>query len=117
MKKMLLLTGAILAEVTGTLALRGAVDHPAWAPAVVIPYITAFILIGLTLREGMPIGAVYGIWGAAGVALVAALSIVIFNETLSPTALLGISFIIVGVVFIETGAPHAPLNQNHRAPQ
>lgn len=116
MKKMLLLTGAILAEVTGILALRGAVDHPAWAPAVVIPYITAFILIGLTLREGMPIGAVYGIWGAAGVALVA-LSIVIFNETLSPTALLGISFIIVGVVFIETGAPHAPLNQNHRAPQ
>lgn len=117
MKKMFLLTGAILTEVTGTLTLRGSVDHPGWIPAVVISYITAFALIGLTLREGMPIGAVYGIWGAAGVALVAALSIVIFGESLSAIALVGIGFIIIGVVFIETGAPHAPLDHTSGAPQ
>lgn len=99
-----LLGGAILAEVAGTLMLRATVDHPGWTPAVVASYLLAFTLLGLTLRAGMSIGAAYGIWGATGVALVAALGTVLFDEPLSITAIAGIALIMVGVVLVETGA-------------
>lgn len=107
MKKWMLLAGAIVAEVAGTLTLRATVDHPGWIPAVVVSYAVAFTLLGLTLRAGMKIGAVYGIWGATGVALVAALGTVLFGETLSITAIIGIAVIIIGVVLVETGS-HKP---------
>lgn len=104
MRKWILLGGAITAEVAGTLALRATVDHLAWVGPVVFAYAVAFALIGLTLREGMKIGVVYGIWSAVGVALVAPLGTVIFGEILSGTSLVGIGVIIVGVILIETGS-------------
>lgn len=104
MTKWIMLSAAILAEVAGTLALRAAVDEPLWTIGVVIAYLTAFTLLGLTLRTGMPIGVAYGIWGAAGVALVALLATGIFGEQLSPLSMAGIAVIILGVVLVESGA-------------
>lgn len=104
MRKWVLLGGAIIAEVAGTVTLRATVDQPGWVPVVVVAYAAAFTLIGLTLRAGMQIGVVYGIWGATGVALVAVLAMVIFDETLSIGALAGIAVIIAGVVLVETGS-------------
>lgn len=104
MKKWLLLIGAIAAEVTGTLTLRATVDQPAWLPVVVIGYAAAFFLIGLCLRAGLTIGVAYGIWGAAGVALVAALGAAIFGETMSVGDAVGVAVIIAGVVLVETGS-------------
>lgn len=110
MRKWFLLGGAIVAEVAGTLTLRATVDDPAWIPAVVIAYVTAFTLLGLVLRAGMKIGVAYGIWGAVGVALVAFFGMVVFGELLSATALVGIGIVIAGVVLLETGShPGTPL--------
>lgn len=68
MRKWLLLVGAIVAEVIGTMSLRATVDQATWTPIVVVAYLTAFTLLGLTLRAGVPVGVAYGIWGASGVA-------------------------------------------------
>ena len=99
------LAGAIGAEVAGTLALRASVDHRAWLAAVVVAYAGSFVLLGRTLRAGLPVGVVYGIWAASGVALVAVLGALLFAETLSGRAVAGIVVIVVGVVLVETGAP------------
>jgi len=99
-----LLAGAIGAEVTATLSLRAAIDHTGWVPLVVAGYLTAFILLGLTLRAGLPVGVAYGVWGAAGVALTALFGALLFAEVLSVTSVLGIGLIIVGVLLVETGA-------------
>ncbi|MHA2787756.1 DMT family transporter [Corynebacterium sp. S7] len=104
MKKWLLLGGAIASEVTATLSLRASVDQPAWIVVVVIGYLLAFGFLGLTLREGMSVGVAYGIWGACGVAAIALLAMVLFGEMLSTGALLGIIFIIIGVVLVESGS-------------
>lgn len=104
MRKWLLLGGAIVSEVIGTVSLRATIEHPGWMPVVVVAYITAFALLGLTLRAGIPVGVAYGIWGAIGVALVAVLGAVFFGELLSTTTIIGIGLIIVGVVVVETGA-------------
>lgn len=103
MKRWILLLGAIVAEVLGTMSLRAAVDQPVWTVGVVAGYVIAFSLLGLALGEGIPVGVAYGIWAAAGVALVALLGAMIFGETLSITTILGILMIMVGVYVVQTG--------------
>nr|WP_286672969.1 SMR family transporter [Brevibacterium sp. RIT 803] len=95
--------GAIIAEVTGTLALKGALDSPALYILVGLGYAAAFVFLSLTLRVGMPLGIAYGIWGAAGVALTAVLSLVLFAEPLTPVMITGIVFIMAGVILVEVG--------------
>lgn len=101
--KWLFLMGAIIAEVTGTLALKAALDSPALYIVVGLGYAAAFVFLSLTLRVGMPLGIAYGIWGAAGVALTAVFSLVLFAEPLTPVMITGIVFIMAGVILVEVG--------------
>src|SRR5699024_9906489 len=55
----LYLAGAILTEVSGTLSLRGALDHPGLYVIVVIGFTAAFVFLAATLREGIPLGVAY----------------------------------------------------------
>lgn len=103
-RRWLFLAGAIVTEVTGSLALKAAIDAP-WLYAVTaVGYTAAFTLLSLALRSGMPLGAAYGIWGAIGVALTAGLSAVLFGELLTPAMLVGIALLIAGVLCIELGS-------------
>lgn len=61
MRKWLYLGGAIASEVTATMLLRATVDNPAWTSLVVLGYVLAFFLLGVTLRLGMPIGVAYAL--------------------------------------------------------
>lgn len=106
-----LLLGAIIAEVLATLSLRAAIDTPAYIIGVVVGYIIAFALLGLALGEGIPVGVAYGIWAAAGVALVAVLGALLFDETLSVTAIIGLIIIVVGVFTVQTGQRTPPKAQ------
>lgn len=101
------LIAAIVAEVVGTMSLRGAIDDPMWFPLTVLAYLVAFTLLGLALRTGMPIGVAYSVWGACGVALTALLGAVLFDEYLTRLSILGIGLIVVGVVLIESGSSSA----------
>lgn len=104
MRRWLYLVGAIVTEVTGSLALKAALDAP-WLYAVTaVGYIVAFTFLSLTLRAGMPLGAAYGIWGAIGVALTAAMSSVLFGELFTPVMIVGIGLLIAGVLCIELGS-------------
>jgi small multidrug resistance pump len=103
MKKWLILAGAILLEVTATLALRAAIDNPWWRILAVIGYGGAFVALSVLLRLGAPIGVVYGIWAAAGVALTAVIASLVFGEAFTLTIGIGIALVIAGVVLVETG--------------
>ena len=61
--------------------------------------------MGAALAEGMPLGVAYGLWAACGVALVCLLSRVIWKDPLTRKALLGIGFIAIGVILVESGTP------------
>jgi small multidrug resistance pump len=99
-----LLAGAIVTEVTGTLALRGALDRP-WLYAVtVVGYVASFFLLIKVLQAGMPLGVAYGIWSALGVAATAVLSSVLFDEAFTLAMVGGLALIIGGVVLVEAGS-------------
>ncbi|WP_067479960.1 DMT family transporter [Actinomadura hibisca] len=107
MKKWLPLLAAILLEVSGTLALRAALDHPAWYALVAVGYLGAFGALSLALRAGLGIGVAYGVWAATGVALTAILAAVLFGDPLTATMGLGIVLVIAGVLCVELGSQQA----------
>jgi len=98
------LGGAIAAEVTGTLAMRASQDRPAWLIVVAVGYFTAFFMLTRVLRAGVPVGVAYGIWGAVGTALIAAIAAVIFDDPFTMPIVVGIAMIIVGVLMVEFGS-------------
>ena len=102
-----LLAAAIVTEVAGTLALRGAVDRP-WLYAVTaVGYVVSFVGLVRLLQDGAPLGVVYGIWSALGVALTAGLSSMLFDEAFTSPMVLGLLLIVGGVVLVEAGS-HPP---------
>lgn len=103
----MLLLATILSEVTATLSLRGALDHPWLYVVVVLGYVLSFALLAQVLRRGMGLGVAYGIWGASGVVLTAAASAVLFGEVLTSLKITGILLIAAGVVVVELGAQRA----------
>ncbi|MDZ5622243.1 DMT family transporter [Nocardioides bizhenqiangii] len=104
MNRWLLLLGAIVTEVTASLSLKGALDHPALYVVVVLGYAGTFGFLAAVLGAGMPLGVAYGIWGALGVAATAALSAIFFGEALTGVMILGIAVVIAGVVLVEFGS-------------
>jgi len=103
----LLLTGAIISEVVGTLLMRLSEGFriKRWIPLVVIAYMMAFTLLALALARGMPVGIAYGIWAASGVALTAVAARLLFRDPLTLLMSLGILVIAGGVLLIELSAP------------
>ena len=99
----LALSGGILIEVLSTLGLRASdgFRKRRWIAPVLIGYVGAFALVWRALRLGMPVGVAYGVWSACGVALVAVLARVLFDEPLTPIMMAGIGLIIAGVLTIE----------------
>lgn len=110
MTKWLLLVAAICSEVTGSLSLKGALNHPALYAVVAVGYLASFTLLALVLKQGMALGVAYGIWGALGVALTAVMSALIFDEALTALMGLGIALIIAGVLTVELGSQAAHKN-------
>lgn len=107
MTRWLLLTAAILCEVTATLSLKGALDHPALYVVVAAGYLASFTLLALVLRKGMALGVAYGIWAALGVATTAVMASLIFDEALTALMGLGIGLIVAGVLTVELGSQQA----------
>lgn len=101
------LAGAIAFEVGGTIGLRAATTGSRrWYIPVTVAYVAAFSLLSLSLDAGLGIGVAYGIWAAAGVALTALASRLLFREPLTLVMSLGIALIIGGVLLVELGAAH-----------
>jgi small multidrug resistance pump len=105
----LALAGAIIVEVFATLSLRASdgFRKKAWIVPVTAGYVASFYLLWVSLSLGMPVGIAYGIWTACGVALVAVIARYLFAEPLTWLMVVGIGFIVAGVLTIEmAGAVH-----------
>jgi small multidrug resistance pump len=103
----ILLTGAIIAEVLGTVAMKFSDGFTKLWPTLstTLGYIISFVLLAQTLK-GMAVGTAYAIWSAVGTALIVAIGIVFLDESASLTRLAGIVLIIGGVVMVHLSGAH-----------
>jgi small multidrug resistance pump len=101
----LLLAAAIAAEVTGTISLKLSAGFTKLSPSIVVvaAYTVAFVLMAQVLKTGMPVGVVYAVWAAIGVALVALIGALFLGERMNLTMIVGLVLVIAGVVLLEMG--------------
>ncbi|MCW2887994.1 MAG: small multidrug resistance pump [Streptosporangiaceae bacterium] len=99
----LLLAGAIISEVTATLALRGIANgfRPLPALIVVVGYLVSFALMAVALRT-LNVGIVYAVWSGAGTAGTAAIAAALYDERLNLTAVAGMVVIVAGVILLAS---------------
>ncbi len=99
----LYLAGAIVFEVAGTMLLPVSQNFTRLLPSIVLSlaYLLSFYLLTFAIRE-IPIAIVYASWAGFGVFLVALLSLIFYQQALPWQALLGLVFIVSGVVLVNS---------------
>ncbi|WP_339896823.1 multidrug efflux SMR transporter [uncultured Gilvimarinus sp.] len=97
-----LLILAIVCEVIATSALKSAAGFTRLGPSVivVVGYGIAFYCLSEVVKT-LPLGVTYAIWSGVGVALIAVVGWLVFDQKLDAAALLGLGFIVTGVVIIN----------------
>jgi small multidrug resistance pump len=102
MKTALILFFAILSEVIATTCLKLSDGFTKLVPSliVVIGYGASFYLLSISLKV-IPIGLAYAIWSGVGIVLTVIAGMIIWRETLDWARVIGILFIILGILVIN----------------
>ena len=97
------LIGAIFCEVAGTMLLPVSQNFTKIFPTIMLSifYLIAFYLLTFVVNK-LPIAIVYATWSGLGIFTIAILGYVFFKQTLSWQAILGLFFIVVGVILVNT---------------
>lgn len=93
---------AIVFEVIATSALKQTEGFTRLAPSLitVAGYALAFYFLSLPLRA-LPVGVVYAVWSGVGIVLITIIGWVWFRQSLDLPAMVGIGFIITGVLIVN----------------
>ena len=99
------LSGAILCEVVGTMVLPLSENFSKPIPSLIsiVAYVLAFYLLTFAM-ESIPIAVVYATWSGLGIFLISFLGFTIYGQTLQWQSILGLLFIVVGVVLVNSFA-------------
>jgi small multidrug resistance pump len=102
MKSWLLLAAAIFSEVIATSALKASEGFSKTTPSiiVIVGYGLAFYFLSLTLKT-IPVGVAYAVWSGVGIVCVSIIGWFLFGQKLDFPALLGIGFILTGVIIMN----------------
>ena len=100
--KYLYLAVAIVAEVIATSSMKASDGFTRLVPSVVtaIGYMVAFYFLSITLRS-IPTGIAYAIWSGVGIVLIAAIAWAFQGQKLDLPAMIGMAFIIAGVLIMN----------------
>ena len=99
------LSGAIFCEVIGTMVLPLSENFSKPIPSFIsiVAYVLAFYLLTFAL-ESIPIAVVYATWSGLGIFLISILGFTIYGQALQWQSILGLLFIVVGVVLVNSFA-------------
>ena len=94
---------AIICEVTGTLLLPSTQNFTKIIPTAIAAtcYLTALYCLTHVLHK-IPIAIVYATWSGLGIFTIAIFGYFFFKQSLSWQVILGLFFIVVGVVLVNT---------------
>ncbi|MFM2481740.1 DMT family transporter [Celerinatantimonas sp. YJH-8] len=98
----LMLFMAIISEVIGTSFLGKSAGFTRLVPTLsfIVFYAVSFYLFSLTLKI-IPLAIAYATWGGVGIILTGFMGFFVFKQRPDSAAILGIAFIIIGVVIVN----------------
>ena len=102
-KTYLFLFGAVLCEVAGTMLLPATQNFTRLVPTSILAvcYLSAFYLLTFVVNK-LPIAIVYATWSGLGIFTIAILGYIFFKQNLSWQAVLGLFFIVLGVILVNS---------------
>ena len=102
MNAYLILFFAIVFEVIGTMMLPVTNSFSKIVPSslVILFYTISFYFLSITV-EKLPLAIVYASWAGLGVFTVSLLSYIFYKQTLNWQTVLGLFFIVIGVVLVN----------------
>ena len=100
---MVLLFGAVFCEVAGTMLLPATQNFTRLVPTSILAvcYLSAFYLLTFVVNK-LPIAIVYATWSGLGIFTIAILGYIFFKQNLSWQAVLGLFFIVLGVILVNS---------------
>ncbi|REA56494.1 QacE family quaternary ammonium compound efflux SMR transporter [Dyadobacter luteus] len=100
--KYVFLSLAIVLEVIGSSFMKASDGFTKLLPSTifVIAYLSCFYFLSLALKT-IPLGIAYAIWAGLGIVLTVGVSVVIFKQKIDMAAIIGIAFIVAGVVIMN----------------
>ena len=69
--------------------------------ALISSYITSFYLLSIVSQQ-LPLAVIYASWAGLGVFSVSSLSFLIYKQPLSWQSIVGLVFIVLGVIIVNT---------------
>ena len=98
---------AIICEVFGTILLSISENFTKPIPTISlsIAYILAFYFLTFAMKS-IPVAIVYATWSGLGIFCISILSYFIFDQSLQWQSILGLFFIVLGVVIVNTFTSH-----------
>lgn len=102
MNRWVLLGCAIVSEVIATSSLKSSEGFTKLLPSlvVIVGYLVAGYFLSLTL-DTIPIGVAYAVWSGVGVAGIALISVLFFDQRLDAAAIIGMGLIVLGVAVLR----------------
>ncbi len=102
MNAYLLLLSAIICEViaTSSLKLSNGFTNLVFSIITIIGYSASFYILSLALKT-IPVGIAYAIWSGIGIIIISLIAWFFLKQSLDLAALIGMGFIIFGVVIIN----------------
>ena len=102
-KTYLFLFGAVFCEVGGTMLLPATQNFTRLVPTSILAvcYLLAFYLLTFVVNK-LPIAIVYATWSGLGIFTIAILGYIFFKQNLSWQAVLGLFFIVLGVILVNS---------------
>ena len=101
-KTYLFLIGAIFCEVIGTMLLPASQNFTKLIPTLLLAifYLSAFYLLTFVVNK-LPIAIVYATWSGLGIFTIAIFGYILFKQTLSWQAIVGLFLIVIGVILVN----------------
>ena len=102
-KTYLFLSGAVFCEVAGTMLLPATQNFTRLVPTSILAvcYLLAFYLLTFVVNK-LPIAIVYATWSGLGIFTIAIFGYIFFKQNLSWQAVLGLFFIVLGVILVNS---------------
>ncbi|MCO5233984.1 MAG: multidrug efflux SMR transporter [Chitinophagales bacterium] len=93
---------AIILETAATSLLKASEQYTRPIPTIlsISGYIATFYFLSISLKT-IPVGIAYAIWSGVGIILITWIGLIVFKQKIDLPAIIGILFIIAGVLTIN----------------
>ncbi|SMG28509.1 multidrug/spermidine efflux SMR transporter subunit MdtJ [Cedecea sp. NFIX57] len=100
----ILLGLAIVAEITGTLSMKwsSVSDSNMGYIFMLVMIAISYIFLAFSVKK-IALGVAYAMWEGIGILFITVFSVMLFDESISPLKILGLTTLVVGISLIKSG--------------